>query len=130
MLTRLCSAATATYELGKHDDSIEWCDRGLRVEHSNTDIITLRQKAVKGKAARDKTLRMEAARQRKEDQAKQALSAAIRVGIRCLARWQILMRRSHYQSRFRLVGFKRPVDGRRNGGARRRVETCLRKWKM
>lgn len=73
------SAATASFELEKYADAIDWADRGLQVELSNKELIELRQKAVKAKAAKEKRERMAAARERKEAKERQLLEAGIKV---------------------------------------------------
>ena len=73
------SAATASFELEKYADAIDWADRGLRIELSNKELIELRQKAVKAKAAKEKRDRMAAARERKEAKERQLLEAGIKV---------------------------------------------------
>ena len=42
-------AASALARLDKHDEVIEWCDRGLIAEPSNKTLALERQKSVKAK---------------------------------------------------------------------------------
>lgn len=68
--------ACANVALEQYEECIEWCDMGLAKEPANKSLAEERQKAVLGKAAKQKKERMEAAKQRKLKEAQDALIKA------------------------------------------------------
>lgn len=64
----LIRAANCSYEIQQYDKCIEFCDRVLSIEKNNKEIIELRQKAVKGLKIKQRDLRIEEKKLRKENE--------------------------------------------------------------